>query len=181
MGTLEDAVTDLQERVSALEAARDHLAGGTSDDPGAHRSATAPSSADVFWALDGLEARTGDLGGVLYTGSVPTPDGPVRWQLGTTASELLADDWSAGSAPVALAALGNPVRLRLLQALAQGDATVTELRALPDVGSTGQVYHHLHQLQAAGWVRQTGRGHYAVPPERLVPLLTAVLVSGRTA
>lgn len=167
------AIADLRERVSALEAAS-----------GAGSSvADAPPAADgdAFWALTGLEARTGDDGGVLYTGSVLTPGGRVRWQYGATASELLADDWSAGTVATSLSALGHPVRLRLLQVLADRPASVAELRDLPDVGSTGQVYHHLAQLQAAGWVRQTTRGHYAVPPERLVPLLATVLSGGRTA
>lgn len=173
MTDTEAAITDLRERVAALEAAL--LAHPTPDiDP------PSDADADAFWALTGLEARLGDTGGVLYTGSVPTVGGPVRWQYGATAADLFTDDWSAGTVATSLSALGHPVRLRLLQVLADRPASVAELRDLPDVGSTGQVYHHLGLLQAAGWVRQTTRGHYAVPPERLVPLLATVLAGGRT-
>lgn len=167
------AIAELRERVAALETAM-------LDRPASTDGPATADDADAFWALTGLEARLGDGGGVLYTGSVPTVGGPVRWQYGATATDLFSDDWSAGTVATSLAALGHPVRLRLLQVLADRPASVAELRDLPDVGSTGQVYHHLALLQSSGWVRQTTRGHYAVPPERLVPLLATVLAGGRT-
>jgi DNA-binding transcriptional ArsR family regulator len=55
-------------------------------------------------------------------------------------------------------ALSDPTRLRLLQRLADGPATVTELTSHVDL-SQPLVSFHLHRLKAAGVVetRRTGR------------------------
>jgi hypothetical protein len=60
---------------------------------------------------------------------------------------------------------GRPLRL------------VPSLLARNEVGTTGQIYHHLRQLTGAGWLHTTGRGRYEVPPGRVVPLLVAVAVA----
>jgi hypothetical protein len=57
--------------------------------------------------------------------------------------------------------------------------TVAELRAHERLGTTGQLYHHLRQLVSAGWLRTTARGQYAVPGERVVPLLVALAATRR--
>jgi hypothetical protein len=136
-------------------------------------------SPDVFWALNALKALAPPPGAVLYTGSVTLPGGGVAdWQYALTTDDLLARDWSRPASSTALAALGHPVRLRLLQAIAAGTVAVSELAALEGVGTTGQVYHHVNQLIAAGWVYSASRGHYAIPPERVVPLLVVILAAG---
>jgi hypothetical protein len=48
---------------------------------------------------------------------------------------------------------------------------VGELQRLPGLGTSGQLYHHLRQLQAAGWIRQVQRNHYVVVPDRTVAVL----------
>ena len=55
-------------------------------------------------------------------------------------------------------ALSDPTRLRLVQRLAQGQATVNELAAAVDL-SQPLVSFHLHRLKAAGVVetRRAGR------------------------
>lgn len=154
----------LESRVRALEAPR----GEAGTPPPA-------SGSDTFWALDGLRARAEAPGGVLYTGSVDLPDGGhVDWQYGLTTDDVLGRDWAA-SAPV-LAALGHPVRLTLLRAVVHGTRTVAEMAELEGVGTTGQVYHHVRQLVAAGWLH-TLHGRYAVPVERVVPLLTVLAIA----
>ncbi len=85
---------------------------------------------------------------------------------------LLEDDWSA--AAESFAALGHPVRLRLLREILGGRRTAAELAELDEVGTTGQIYHHLRQLTGTGWLHTTGRGRYEVPPGRVVPLLVAL-------
>ena len=57
-----------------------------------------------------------------------------------------------------------------------GTRSSTELRAAAELGTTGQLYHHLRQLIASGWLTQTTRGQYAVPGHRVIPLL-AILVA----
>jgi DNA-binding transcriptional ArsR family regulator len=165
LGTLEDRVTALERR--SVDIPRD---GVPPDDP-----------TGAFWALHGLTARVdrpASSGAVMMVGDVRTPAGDeARWQYALTTDDVLAADW-ADLAPV-LAALGHPVRLALLRAVLDGARTARELADAVDVGSTGQVYHHLRQLQAAGWLRAAAGGEHVVPAERLVPLLTALLTAVR--
>ncbi|ANP71417.1 ArsR/SmtB family transcription factor [Cryobacterium arcticum] len=185
-------LAELRERVEALERAVHATLGAVAPGPtgadvspeGGERSpetqTTTPRAvSDVFWALNGLKAMAPAPGAVLYTGNVTLPGGgPVDWQYALTTDEILARDWSRPASTSALAALGHPVRLRLLQAIATGTVAVAELAALEGVGTTGQVYHHVNQLIAAGWVYSPSRGHYGIPPERVVPLLTVILAAG---
>jgi hypothetical protein len=78
-----------------------------------------------------------------------------------------------------LAALAQPVRLRLLLAVLNGRHTSAELGQIDGSGTTGQLYHHLRQLVAAGWLRSAGRGQYQIPPERVIPLLVALAAARR--
>jgi hypothetical protein len=71
------------------------------------------------------------------------------------------------------------VRLLLLREILQGARTTSELAAHERLGTTGQLYHHLRQLVAAGWLRTTARGQYRVPGERVVPLLTVLAAARR--
>ncbi len=170
MDDLPARVTALEERVAALESAP--------------TPTTPPPDTDAddrFWALTGLTARVdrpASSGAVMMVGDVRAPAGDeARWQYALTTDDLLAADW-ADLAPV-LAALGHPVRLALLRAVLDGARTARELADAVDVGSTGQVYHHLRQLQAAGWLRAAAGGEHVVPAERLVPLLTTLLAAVR--
>ncbi|WP_067439838.1 ArsR/SmtB family transcription factor [Nocardioides jensenii] len=128
---------------------------------------------DTFWALEGVRTRRADHpetadGLVLLTGSLNLPTGePVEWQQGAATADLFDTDWSAASAR--LAALGHPVRLELLREILRGTRTTSALG--DQLGSTGQLHHHLRQLVSAGWLAQRGRGAYEVPPGRVVPLL----------
>jgi hypothetical protein len=130
-----------------------------------------------FWALDGLKEQLAEVeaadGGVLFTGAVRLPTGEqYEWQYGALTERLLADDWPA--AADAFAALGHPVRLRLLREILGGRRTAAELAALEEIGTTGQIYHHLRQLTGTGWLQTTGRGRHEVPPGRVVPLLVVL-------
>ena len=128
---------------------------------------------ETFWVLDGL--RTRDDEGVVFAGDVPTAAGPVAWQYGLPAVALLApDDGSLDTASSRFAALGHPVRLRLLLAVLRGTSSPAELAEVPGTGTSGQIYHHIRTLTAAGWLRSSGRGRVQVPAERVVPLLVAL-------
>ena len=166
------AKDDLTSRVAALE---ETVAGLV-----AHRTAAAvePVEGD-YYALLVLRERAGDEGGVVFAGSAPLPSGDrYEWQWGRPTGYLFGDeavDW-ADLAP-ALAALAHPVRLRLVRRVLEGARTTAELADDETLGTTGQLYHHLRQLAAAGWLRSTGRGRYAVPGERVVPLLTMLVAA----
>jgi hypothetical protein len=125
---------------------------------------------DVFWALEGLRQRlTGD-GQVLFTGALDLPTGEhYEWQQGAATEELLEANWADHAAPYA--ALGHPVRLTLLRAVLRGTRSAAALQETVGLNTTGQLYHHLKQLTAAGWLQAEGRGHYQVPAGRVVPLL----------
>jgi hypothetical protein len=169
-------MAEFEERLSALEAQVAALTERLGAEP---PPAEAPTeTGDVFWALDGLKQRIPPDGGgaVLYTGTVRLGDQHYDWQYGRTVDDVLAGDWTELAG--ALTALAHPVRLRLLREILGGRHGTGELAEIEGLGTTGQLHHHLRQLTAAGWLRSAGRGHYAVPAERVVPLL-AILTAAR--
>ena len=155
--------SELEARLRAVES---RLGIGTTDRP------PLPDP-ETFWVLDGLRTRGDDS--VVFAGDVRTDAGPVAWQYGLPADALLApDDGSLDTASSRLAALGHPVRLRLLLAVLRGATGPAELAEEPGIGTSGQIYHHIRTLTAAGWLRSSGRGRVQVPAERVVPLLVAL-------
>jgi DNA-binding HxlR family transcriptional regulator len=73
-----------------------------------------------------------------------------------------------------LAAVGSPVRVRILRELADGPLQTNELQTRLDEPSAGQLYHHLRELVATGLVVQPRRSVYELPPRAVVPLLVLV-------
>ena len=155
-------LVELTARVARIER---RLADG--EDPEAESSTPA---ADAFWAITALKQRHARPA-VLYTGFAETADHePVEWQMTHDASALVEEDWTTHAS--VLAALGHPSRMRILQLVCRSEATTAaDLAHTEGLGTTGQIYHHLRQLVAAGWLRNTTKGQHQVPPERLVPLL----------
>lgn len=168
---IRDAIEALTSRVTALEAHAEHRS-----------DSSVPESGD-FWALEGLQKRRDEdpstaKGVVMLVGSVTLPDGsPVAWQEGIGTAGLLDSDW--GDRAASFAALGHPVRIELLRHVVSGVHATADLAAIGSLGTTGQLHHHLRQLLATGWLRQSGRGSYEVPAARVVPLLAAVLGAQR--
>jgi hypothetical protein len=171
--SLDDRVSLLEQRLADVIARLGPEPGG---EPGTASAAETPAPTDVFWALRGLQARVPDTSGaVLFTGSVDLPTGEhYDWQYGTGVDDLMGSDWAPWAD--ALAALGHPVRLLLLHRVLAGAHTTAELATDDGLGTTGQLYHHLRHLVSAGWLHSSSRGHYAVPGDRVVPLL--VILSG---
>ncbi|MCF3145839.1 ArsR/SmtB family transcription factor [Streptomyces platensis] len=168
---LEQRVAELERRLTVLEQAADRPA------PPPEREAE-----DELWALRGLKSQLAELGadngGVLFTGAVRIPAGQrYEWQYGLVTDTVLDGDW--GAAAESFAALGQPVRLRLLREILAGRCTAAELTELDGTGTTGQIYHHLRQLTAAGWLHTAARGRYEVPADRVVPLLVMLTAAGR--
>ena len=163
---------DLAGRLDAVErrlAVLEGREGGPAAAPAAPDDDGEPGH--TFWVLDGLRARlaAGD-GAVVLAGVVPLPTGEeYAWQYGRTTEDVLAASWQELSG--AIAALGHPVRLRLLQLILTGTRSAADLQSVDGLGTSGQLYHHLRQLIAAGWLVQAARGHYAVPGGRVISLL----------
>lgn len=169
--TTAERLADLEARVAELER-RDR----PNSAPTAPTASAAPDEAaysERFFALEAVKERAPEDGMVVFAGVVPAEDSePIQWQYGRTVGDLEDLDWSslAGN----LDALGHPVRLSLLQAVHSGTATVAELKERAEFGTSGQIYHHINLLVAAGWLVTRRRGHYVVPPERLVPLMVVL-------
>lgn len=175
-----DAVVELRSQLCALTERVATLEARAPDASGPRRRPVA--STGTFWALDGLKERlpehpeTAD-GAVMLVGAAVLPSGtPVEWQVTAGSTGLIESDW-ADLAP-AFAALAHPVRLELVRQVLRGTRTTSALAAEERLGSTGQLHHHLRQLISAGWLHQSGRGTYDVPPARVVPLL-ALVMGGR--
>ena len=155
---------------------RPSAAGAAGAAPPGAADAALPGDTETFWALHGLVDHLGEEGGVTYTGYTTPPGGtdPVAWQMGMSSAGLAQIDFAeaAGS----LAALGHPVRLQLLQAIYEGTSTVAELGKDERFGTSGQIYHHVHAPAGAGWLESARRGHWRVPTQRVIPLLTLVLI-----
>jgi len=163
-GTDDNRLIALEARVEALERAERQRTAAPAPMAGAK------AAADPFWVLNELKMMAIPApGAVIYAGLVETPAGPVEWQYGLPAEELFEQDWSAFAR--SLGAIGNPVRLSLVQAILRGTHTVAELSELATFGTSGQVYHHINNLVSAGWLAAKTRGRYVIPAERVVPLL----------
>jgi DNA-binding HxlR family transcriptional regulator len=161
----------LLRRLRAIEQRLKRLEGA-----GPRASRRTADAQDLGWMLEGLRARIAmrgrkrSAGRLGYAGIVETPAGSrYAWRGEHPVEDLLAADWSE-CAP-SLAALGHRVRLDILRALIGGASEVSQLQRQPGLGTSGQLYHHLRELQAAGWVRQQERSRYVVVPDRVVATL----------
>jgi hypothetical protein len=168
-GELGPRLRAIEQRLRALEEGRAAV-------PAPPATGEIDPAADKFWVINELKAQLGGVGGVVLAGVVPLPTGEeYMWQYGRTSEDLLGSSWSELSGPIA--ALGHPIRLRLLQIILAGTRSTAELQADRELGTTGQLYHHLRQLLASGWLTQTARGQYAVPGNRVIPLLVMLVAA----
>ncbi|GAA2842147.1 winged helix-turn-helix domain-containing protein [Crossiella cryophila] len=122
-------------------------------------------------ALEGIaEQVLADTGGVVsYQGRLTEP-GELDWTITLPVSTVLG--LPDGPRLEVLAALGHPVRAKVVRVLAQhGPQGAAELQAAAEVGSTGQLYHHLKPLTTSGLVDQDGRGRYRLRATAMVPVL----------
>ena len=173
---LRQEIQDLATRVASLEKA-------AADERPEQASKESPAlkPGDEFWALSGLKARLGEhpsmeQGAVALVGAVTLPTGaPVAWQQTAGTAGLFEVEWDGRAA--AFAALGHPVRLELLRHICSGVHATAELASIESLGTTGQLHHHLRQLLSSGWLKQSGRGSYEVPPARMVPLLVCLVAA----
>lgn len=171
------ADSELVRRVEALEREVDRLrtefAAPEADVAAPAEAEATEDPADPLWFVNELGRRV--PGAVMLAGSVVIPAGPVRWQYGLFADDLLGRDWSDLARPIE--ALGHPVRLELARRILGGTQTTAELLELEQFASSGQLYHHLRQLVSAGWLSSPRRGFYEVPVSRVVPLLVLTMIA----
>jgi hypothetical protein len=168
----------IEARLAALESQSTKISATTNS---INDAAKFTAAADRFWALNELNrqhlSKPEDRGAVLYAGTVALPSGAQYvWQRQASTRELLEGDWRDLSETIA--ALAHPMRLDILKHALGQDRSTQDFMALPDMGTTGQLFHHIKALQDAGWLRSLQRGLYGVPGERVVPLL-AMLTAAR--
>lgn len=150
MTEIEDVVAGLVERVARLEAREPR-----------------PLTAVLDSALEPPEQ-----GHIVYSGLGPWADHAVAWQMDRTWDEVL--DHEPDGIARTFSALASPVRIRICGALARGPATTAALGERVDAGTSGQLFHHLKDLLAAGLVHQPRRGVYALRAQHVLPILAAL-------
>lgn len=141
----------LEERVAALEK---HLSDSSSDAP-----------IDYDSLVDG---------GVTLQGSVTLGIGSYEYQWTRPTHWITDDPWDGQIERIA--ALAHPVRGEMLRHLLSEPATAADLVEAEIVSSTGTAYHHLKELQSAGWISKSA-GAYEIPPARVIPLMTIMIAS----
>ncbi|GGN77143.1 ArsR/SmtB family transcription factor [Nocardia rhizosphaerihabitans] len=161
---LVDRLEELERRVAALE-----QSGG--------------GDAQLPWAVARLRKEFDDAGvrngGVLLAGALQLPTGErLDWQAQFATDAIVGDVWTIEAANC-LAVLANPVRLRLLREIVYGRRTAADLAAIEELGTSAEIYQHLRQLAAVGWLQTAGLGRFEVPEGRLVPLLAALASAQR--
>ncbi|WP_337868020.1 hypothetical protein [Meiothermus sp.] len=133
----------------------------------------------LFWALDYLRQAAKPGGEVVFAGQADLASGTWGWQWGLPVGPLLKTPWS--EVAQSLAALAHPLRLEILRAVLNGKSSSQDLQHLADIGTTGQLYHHLKELQSAGWLKVGKRGSYTVPSEQIIPVLVILSAAGGEA
>lgn len=78
-----------------------------------------------------------------------------------------------------LAAFAHPVRIDILKALVDGPKESQALLTAAGLNTTGQLYHHLRAMTAAGVIEQRGRNFWAL--RHLPEVFTAFMVARNLA
>jgi DNA-binding transcriptional ArsR family regulator len=109
---------------------------------------------------------------LLYAGVGGWDGQTLAWQAERSWDEVRASP--AEQSAAALAALGNPTRVRIVVELLRRRLTTAQLAERLDQPSSGQLFHHLKELLAAGVVHQPVRGTYAVREQHVIPLFAVL-------
>lgn len=152
-------VRDLAERLDRLESAS---TGAPPSTEIGHDPATAVGDVNVDPTADEATAT--------YAGTGSFANRTVAWKITRTWDDIL--DHAGTDASAVFAALANPTRIRIISQLLTGDLTTATLAERLDQPSTGQLFHHLKELLAAGIIHQPERATYSIHHHHVVPLLT---------
>ncbi|MFD2611485.1 ArsR family transcriptional regulator [Paenibacillus gansuensis] len=116
-------------------------------------------------------AGQGETGGIYFSGNYHGEKWHYRWEPQERAvHQLLSLD--GDKVAKILSALGHKQRIEILRAVLQQPMTGAELVDHLNMGTTGQLYHHIKALQGADLLRQEERGgSYTIPGHRMLPFL----------
>ncbi|WP_340687474.1 helix-turn-helix domain-containing protein [Amycolatopsis coloradensis] len=133
-------------------------------------------------ALEGeqrAEPVAGPGGLVGYQGELTEPF-ELSWAINVTPGPMLA--LADGPRVEVLAALSSTARVALVRTLAEkGAQTAPALQEAAELGSPGQLYHHLKALTGAGIVEQDRRGSYRLRPAATIPVLVLLTAASDVA
>ncbi|WP_199615235.1 ATP-binding protein [Paenibacillus alkalitolerans] len=123
------------------------------------------------------QADDEEEGEIFYSGYYRNHNFKYRWgHQERNVSRLL--DLDGDKAAKILAALGHKQRLDILRTVLKEPLTGAELVERLNMGTTGQLYHHIKALLGADLLRQEERGgKYSVPGHRSLPLLLLLAAS----
>jgi DNA gyrase subunit B len=166
--TLQKLRTDVQALSEAVWALKRHVKAEVAAESAVNDSRTRKSR--KLARLEEQAATDGARGLVSAWGTwrLPGPTGEraVRWQVENAPADGLAPD-DLDAAATRLAAIGHRQRLAIVLSLLEQPASVSELVASLELGTTGAAYHHLKALQGAGLVVQQERGVFEIAPEQI--------------
>jgi len=158
-----DPFAEFEERIARLEAAAETI----SDRMARLQSSGSGTPAQV--AEYPIDFGDEPDAVVAYGGRSDRDGPPLEWQMRRTWDEVI-DGAGEGTASV-LSALASGPRLRMVAELARGPLATSDLAERLDQPSTGQLFHHLKELLAAGVVFQPQRGVYTIRKQHLIPVL----------
>ncbi|TBL74036.1 helix-turn-helix domain-containing protein [Paenibacillus thalictri] len=161
------AQRDVQHKALAtgISAKEDDTTGGVFQASGSAGIALANGAAKPIGSFEEEES------GVFYSGSYRVEHRQIKWEpQQRKLGQLLALD--GDKMAKVLAAIGHKQRLDILRTVLQGPLTGPELVERLNMGTTGQLYHHIKALLGADLLVQEERGgRYALPAHRTLPLL----------
>jgi len=172
LATLEQQMAVVQERLKMLEA---RLAPAPSE---AFFAKPTPLSdlAGVPPQSTGLHSQEGNRQGVLnYRGVAQFAHQRSQFQR----QHPLSIVFDAAPEPLAqlFAALASPHRLVILRTLWDGPRSSQSLQEAVGMSSTGQLYHHLKELLAAGLIIQRGGREYGLAPAKRMLICLALAIA----
>jgi len=132
-----------------------------------------PNIHSVSPSTAGLPERNpaGTGGSIYFSGYFHNESGGSRWEPQERSVQQLLSADGEKMAKI-LAALGHIQRLDILRMVLEKPHTGTELVERLNMGTTGQLYHHIKALAGADLLLQEERGgSYTIPPHRTLPLL----------
>lgn len=112
-----------------------------------------------------------ERGGIFYSGQYRGDNRSYRWEPQERRADQLLNLDGDKVAKV-LAALGHKQRLDILRSVLKEPLSGSELVERLNMGTTGQLYHHIKALLGADLLVQEERGGlYSLPSHRALPLL----------
>ncbi|WP_284642906.1 ArsR family transcriptional regulator [Paenibacillus silviterrae] len=122
-------------------------------------------------ALGSIRAEDDGAGTIYYSGHIRDEERSYRWDPQERQIRQLLELDGEKAAKV-LAAISHKQRLDILKSVMVQPLTGSELVERLQMGTTGQLYHHMKALLGAGLLVQEDRGgKYSLPPHRSLPLL----------